>query len=392
MLRTDQVSAAMLEENLSAWLFYNLHHRDPISDRILNVSQSAVNTRPWIYVLRRDGSAEKLVHGIEEKILDHLAGRKRVYSTREQFLTHLKDMAGGLQQVACQFSSELPGISFLDHGAAGLLQGCGFRLTGASSMIQRLLGVLDREGIDSHLRASDHLYEIVEEVWKRLRKEMRSDTPVWETTVQGWILGLFDQLDLTTDSAPIVAVGAHSADPHYNPEEAGSERGAVLEPDSILQLDLWAKEKQSGAVYADISWVGVLGSHTLPKVEEVFGTVVEARAVALRFIEASLSDGRSVSGQQVDRQVRAFIEQSGYGEYLRHRTGHAIGEEVHGFGVNLDCVEFPDPRLLLEGSCFSIEPGLYLKEFGMRSEIDVYISRGRPAVSGKKPQFELLHF
>ncbi len=382
----------MLEENLSAWLFYNLYHKDPISDRILNVSPTAVNTRPWIYLLRRDGSAEKLVHGVEEKILDHLAGRKRIYSSRQQFLSHLKEMAGGSQQVACQFSSELPGISFLDHGTARLLQDCGFTLTGASSMIQRLLGVLDQEGIDSHLRAADHLYDIVEEVWKRLRKEMRSGTPVWETTVQGWILGLFEELDLTTDSAPIVAVGDHSADPHYSPEVGSSGRGAVLKSDSVLQLDLWAKEKKNGAIYADISWVGVLGTRITQQVEAVFRSVVEAREAALRFIEKSLSGGRGVSGQQVDRQVRAFVEQSGYGEYLRHRTGHAIGEEVHGFGVNLDSVEFPDPRLLLEGSCFSIEPGLYLEEFGLRSEIDVYISSGKPAVSGKTPQYELLYF
>jgi len=392
MLHTGQASSAMLEENLCAWLFYNLHHKDPISDRILNISRTAVNTRPWIYLLRRDGSAEKLVHVIEEKILDHLSGRKRVYTSRQQFLSHLKDMAGGLRRVACQFSSELPGISFLDHGTARLLQDCGFALTGASSMIQRILGVLDREGIDSHHRAADHLYDIVEEVWKRLRKEMRSDTPVWESTMQGWILGLFEELDLTTDCAPIVAVGTHSADPHYSPETGSSEHGSLLSADSIIQLDLWAKEKKPGAVYADISWVGVLGTQAPPGVQAVFRAVVEAREVGLRFIGETLSEGRSVSGEQVDRRVRAFLEQSGYGEYVRHRTGHAIGEEVHGFGVNLDSVEFPDPRLLLEGSCFSIEPGLYLKEFGLRSEINVYISSGKPAVSGKKPQFELLCF
>ena len=159
-----------------------------------------------------------------------------------------------------------------------------------------------------------------------------------------------------------------------------------------MQLDLWAKEKKPGAVYADISWVGILGTRTPPRVEAAFRTVVEAREVALRFIEETLSDGQSVSGEQVDRQVRAFLEHSGYGEYLRHRTGHAIGEEVHGFGVNLDSIEFPDPRLLLEGSCFSIEPGLYLDRFGLRSEINVYISSGKPVVSGKKPQFELLYF
>jgi Xaa-Pro aminopeptidase len=160
----------------------------------------------------------------------------------------------------------------------------------------------------------------------------------------------------------------------------------------VLQLDLWAKENVPGSIYADISWVGVLDTVVSQIAETVFRTVVEARELAVRFIGQSLAGGTSVSGQEVDREVRSFIERSGYGANLRHRTGHGIDQEVHGFGVNLDSVEFPDSRLLLEGSCFSVEPGLYLDEFGMRSEVDVYISGGKPVVSGKKPQSELLRF
>jgi Xaa-Pro aminopeptidase len=203
---------------------------------------------------------------------------------------------------------------------------------------------------------------------------------------------MFDELELVSESAPIVASGVHSGDPHYSPETNDAEHVTILQPGDVLQLDLWAKEKAPRSVYADISWVGILGARIPQEAEAVFRTVVEARELALRFIRDSLASGGSVSGQRVDREVRAFVERAGYGQYLRHRTGHGIDEELHGFGVNLDSVEFPDARLLLEGSCFSIEPGLYLEDFGMRSEINVYIAGGEPLVSGKNPQFELLHF
>jgi Xaa-Pro dipeptidase len=392
MINIEQASTAMREENLSAWLFSNFHHKDPISDRILGVDPIATNSRPWIFVLRQDGSAEKLVHTIEARILDHLPGRKRVYASRGEFLANLREMAAGLKEVACHVSSQLPAISHLDHGTAKLLEGCGFTLSSASALIQRLLGGLDRNGIESHRRAADQLYDIVSAVWQRLRKEMRAGVPVWETTVQGWILGMFEELGLTTSSPPIVAAAENSADPHYSPGNGAAVRGAALSPGALLQLDLWAKEKTPESIYADISWVGVLDTRVPEKEAGVFETVVQARELAVSFIGQSLDLGRRVTGEQVDRQVRDFLERSGYGAALRHRTGHSIDQEVHGFGVNLDSVEFPDSRLLLEGSCFSVEPGVYLDEFGMRSEINVYISRGKPVVSGKKTQFELLHF
>jgi Xaa-Pro aminopeptidase len=392
MLNPEHASTAMHEENLGAWLFSNFHHKDPISDRILEIPAEATNSRPWMYLLRQDQSAEKLVHTIENKILDHLPGQKRVYTSRQQFLSHLKEMAAGLARVACHFSAELPTLSHLDHGTAQLLRDCGFSLCPASGLVQRVLGGLDPAGIDSHRRAADHLYDIVEEVWQRLRKETRSGTPVWETTVQGWILGMFEELDLTSHSPPIVAAGRNSADPHYSPEADRNGRGAVLEGGQVLQLDLWAKEKTADSVYADISWVGVLDARVPERAATVFRQVARARDLAVTFVDESLAAGRDVSGEQVDREVRVFLEDSGYGEFLRHRTGHGIDQEVHGFGVNLDSVEFPDSRLLLEGSCFSVEPGVYLDEFGIRSEVNVYISGGRPVVSGKKPQSELLHF
>jgi len=392
MLDTQQISKAMREEGFGAWLFRNFHHNDPISDQILGVPASATNSRPWIYLLARDGSAEKVVHAIEEKILDHLPGNKRIYASRGEYLSHLRELSATRPCIACHYSPDLPAVSYLDHGTATLLEHCGFTLGSAAALIQRLLGGLDRKGIESHRRAADHLYDIVAELWRRIRKEMRAEVPLWETTVQGWILGMFERRGLVSESAPIVAAGRNAADPHYSPEAGGSGRGAALKNGAVLQLDLWAREDEVESIYADISWVGILDTTIPPQAETLFRAVVHARELGLEFIRSSLAEGRSVSGERVDREVREFLIRSGYEANLRHRTGHGIDTKVHGFGVNLDSVEFPDSRLLLEGSCFSIEPGLYLEEFGMRTEIDVYIADGKPVVSGRKPQHELLHF
>ncbi len=392
MTDISRASTALREENLDAWLFYSHHHRDPVTDRVLSVPRQAFNTRPWIYLLRRDGSAAKLVHSIEARILDHLPGEPRVFTSREQFLQNLKELSGGLQRTACQFSTELPQLSFIDHGTARVLEACGFHLASSAPLIQRFLGVLSAGGVESHRRAAGALYAIVEEVWQRLRREMRGESPLWESTVQGWILSLFEERGLHTDSAPIVAAGPHSADPHYSPDTSGSRGGAVLCRGDVLQLDLWAKDRAPGSIYADISWVGVLESRVPAEVQRAFQAVLQARELAVRLIGDSLEAGESPTGEQVDRRVRAFLQEAGYGDCLRHRTGHGIVEELHGFGVNLDSVEFPDRRRLLEGSCFSVEPGVYLASFGVRSEINVYISAGRPVVSGGKPQTELLVF
>ena len=392
MTDISRASTALQEENLDAWLFYNYHHRDPVADRVLSVPRQAFNTRPWIYLLRRDGSAVKLLHSIEARNLDHLPGEQKVFTSREQFVEKLRTLSAGLRRTACQFSTELPQLSFIDHGQARLLESCGFHLVSSAPLIQRFLGVLSAEGVESHRRAAGALYAIVEEVWQRLRREMRGEASLWESTVQGWILSLFEERGLHTDSAPIVAAGPHSADPHYSPDSSESKGGAVLRRGDVLQLDLWAKDKAPGSIYADISWVGVLESRAPAEVQRAFQAVLQARELAVRIIGDALQAGESPTGEQVDRQVRAFLQEAGYGGSLRHRTGHGIDEEVHGFGVNLDSVEFPDHRRLLEGSCFSVEPGVYLADFGLRSEINVYISAGRPVISGGKPQTELLVF
>jgi len=381
-----KAAAAIREEHLDGWLFFNLRHRDAISDAILQVSKRALNTRPWIYLIRSGGEAVKLVHAIEAEILDHLPGEKRMYASRAQLVEALKDLSRLCKRTAAQFSQDLPILSFLDHGTAELLSSCGFELRSSAGLIQRFLGLLDEGQMESHENASRKLYRIVEEVWSRIGEELQRGKGLSEGEVQGWMLSLFRREGLCSDSPPLVAAGRNSANPHYQP--AG--KGAPLKGGEVLQLDLWAKQESPSAVFGDISWVGVLAAEAAPEVEAAFAAVVAARQLALRFIGESLDKGGSLTGAEVDRKVRSFLEEAGYGEGLKHRTGHGIDTQAHGFGVNLDSVEFPDNRLLLEGSCFSIEPGVYLAEFGVRTEINVILRGGKAIVSGATPQSTLL--
>jgi Xaa-Pro dipeptidase len=378
---------AVAQEGLGGWLFYNLQHRDRISDRILGIPDAVHNTRPWVYLVPAQGEPRKLVHAIEARILDPLPGRKLSYASREEFLAGLRDLARGQGPVACQYSSQLPMLSYLDHGTTQLLEECGFTLRSSQALIQRFLGILDEEGARSHEEAAVHLYSIVAGVWDRLRAELGAGRPLTEGEVQAWILEEFRVRGLATESPPVVAVGSHSADPHYEPPPGG---GALLEPGRVLLLDLWAQEKRAGSVYADITWVGVLAGRAEDEVQRAFAAVARARDEGLRFIREALGRGEQPAGADVDRRVRSVLEEAGYGPYLKHRTGHAIDAQLHGYGANLDSVEFPDPRRLIEGSCFSVEPGVYLPDFGIRCEVDVLIRGGAARVTGGQPQRELL--
>jgi Xaa-Pro aminopeptidase len=375
------------QEGLGGWLFYNLQHRDRISDRILGIPETVHNTRPWVYLLPREGEPRKLVHAIEERILDSLPGRKLAYASRVQFLEGLRTLARGSGPVACQYSSELPVLSYLDHGTARLLEECGFSLRSSQGLIQRFLGVLDEEGSRSHEQAAVHLYAIVAGVWQRLATELGAGRALREGEVQGWILEEFRARGLETDSPPVVAVGRNSADPHYEPPAGG---GALLDPGQVLLIDLWARDRRPGSVYADITWVGVLARGAPEEVERAFAAVARARDQGLRYLGEALGRGEEPAGADVDRRVRAVLEQAGYGPHLKHRTGHAIDAQLHGYGANLDSVEFPDSRRLIEGSCFSVEPGVYLPGFGIRLEVDVLIRGGAARVTGGEPQRELL--
>jgi Xaa-Pro aminopeptidase len=316
--------------------------------------------------------------------LDHLPGTYRLYYSKKQLLEELDDLPKGT--IGVQYSEELTGISYLDYGTALLLREVGFTLRSSSSLIQKTIGTLHSKQIDSHDRTAIHLYDIVEQVWLLVRKWAEESRTITEGDIRDRIMEEFAERDLTTDHDPIVAAGENSSNPHY----MAIGKGKPLSAGDVIQLDLFARENTPGSVYADISWIGMFDTAVPKAVEETFAVVKTARDEAVAFINSRLTLGEGVFGSEVDERVRSYLSSEGYAEAIRHRTGHSIDTQVHGSGVNIDSVEFPDYRSIIEGSCFSIEPGIYLREFGLRTEIDVIISGGRARVSGRKPQEQIL--
>lgn len=378
------IARAIREAGLSGWLFYDQFHRDEISDLVLDIPRTVHNSRPWAYVVPADGEPTRIVHAIEPGILDHLPGRLVRCTTRSELAAAVAAAAGPGARLASQFSTAFPVSSFLDHGTALLLERAGVRLVSSEELVVGCLGTLDAAAEASHRTAALALHGVVHAAWHRIRSAFTGGAAVHEADAQEWIAELVGAAGLVTDGPLLVAAGEASADPHYEPVG----RGRRLMSGEVVQLDLWAREPGERSVYADISWVGVLSPR--PSVEQgrVFGAVADAREHAAVTIGAGLAAG--ITGEEVDRTVRGFIAGLGFSAGLRHRTGHSIGTRVHGFGVNLDSVEFPDHRRLREGSCFSIEPGIYLEHFGMRTEVDGLVRGGRLALTGGPPQVRLL--
>jgi Xaa-Pro aminopeptidase len=377
---------AIRNEGLDGWLFGNFHHRDTLSDEILRIGPEATNSRRWVYGVPAWGEPQGIVHVIEPDILKGLPGSRVSYINGEDFFTALAPFAG--KRWGVHSSETLCAISYLDRGTAVILEQAGLTLVSAGALIQRFKGLLDEGGIESHERAVAGLYRIVEIAWERVKRSYAEQIPLREGDIRDLMMDEMKNRGLITDHPPIVAGGVNSGNPHYD----FSGAGAVFTQGDVIQFDLWAKEAAEGSIYGDISWVGVYGREAPVPVERAFGDLIRVREGVLDFITGELQAGRGLTGAMADKKARQLLIGGGYGGAIRHRTGHGIDTECHGSGVNIDSVEFPDSRLLLEGSCFSLEPGIYFSGFGLRTEIDVYIRQDKPVVSGGRNsrQFALL--
>ena len=288
--------------------------------------------------------------------------------------------------IAADYSRTIPVGSLLDHGTALVLQSLGASLSPAEGLVARCLGALGDEGRRSHESAANVLYQAVARAWDQLSRELRAGRRITEGDVQEWLSRSITEAGLVNDSPLIVGAGRHTSDPHFGVDG----RGAALEQGDLVQFDIWGKEKTAGAVYADISWLGVCAAAPSPLQQRLFEAVRDAREAAVSLLQRRLAAGVPVTGAEVDRAARRVLVDRGFEQGIKHRTGHSIGERVHGYGVNLDSVEFPDERVLTEGACFSVEPGLYLEELGMRTEIDCHIHEGQLHITGTGRQFALL--
>lgn len=388
------LDVAAVQENLradglDAWLLYDFNGSNPIAARLAGLSNgSHMTTRRWYYLIPASGSPRALVHAIERHNLDGLPGEKQTYAGREQLASGLDRLLRGVRRVAMEYSPQgaIPYLSRVDAGTAELIRARGVEIVSSGDLVQRFEATWTPAQYAQHMRASDALYRIKDRAFDTVRAALQQGQRLTEYDLQQQMVQWFEDEGLTSDSAPDVALGSNAGNPHYLPLR---EQSAVIVPDQVLLLDLWGKVREPGAVFADITWVGFTGARVADEAARAFGVIVRARDAALALVEESAMTGRELHGWEVDRAARNVLEQSGYGAHILHRTGHSLGETVHGNGVHLDDYETHDDRRILPGTGFTIEPGLYFDTFGVRTEINVF-RRERDAIVSGPRQMSLL--
>jgi Xaa-Pro dipeptidase len=375
------IQAALRERNIDAWLFYDHHHRDPIAYRVLGLPSSLMVTRRWFYLIPANGEPSKLVHKIEAGHLDSLPGSKRVYSGWQELFEQIKLFLADYKTIAMQYSPNnlVFTVSLVDAGTMELVRGLGKNVVSAADLIAQFEATWTDEQIQTHFAARDAVDSITTAAFAEIGRRVRNGGTT-EHAMQQWLLEAFQRENLVTDDPPVVAVNANSGNPHYEPHAESS--AAIREGDFVL-LDIWGKKNTPGAVYYDITWTGYVGKAPSDKQREVFQIVRDARDAGVKTVLDAIDAGQRIAGWQVDRATRDHIEKAGYGDYFIHRTGHSIGTDVHSNGANMDDLEIHDERQILPNSCFSIEPGVYLPEFGVRSEVNVLVRPNRAEVTGK---------
>lgn len=375
------IQSALSERNIDAWLFYDHHHRDPIAYRLLGLSPSLMVTRRWFYVIPAQGEPRKLVHKIEAGHLDSLPGSKRQYSGWQELQDELKSLLAPFQTLAMQYSpnNQIFYVSLVDGGTLEFIRSLGKQVVTSGNMVAQFEATWSDDQIGTHYAARDKVDAITAEAFQEIGRRVRNGGAD-EYAIQRWFKEQFEREGLVSDDPAIVAVNANSGNPHYEPH---AESSAPIREGDFVLLDVWGKLNQPGAVYYDITWTGVVGKAPSQKQREIFKIVTEARDVGVETVREAVTAGRPIAGWEVDDAVRWHIKKAGYGDYFIHRTGHSIGTDVHANGANMDNLEIHDERRILPNSCFSIEPGIYLPEFGVRSEVNVLVRKDTAEVTGR---------
>ena len=383
-----KIQEALRDFDLPAWLFYGFQDLDPIATRILQFEPHLLATRRWFYLIPAEGEPSKLVHRIESSILDHLPGHREVYLEWEQLQNEVRTLLDGVSAVAMQYSenNSIPYFSLVDAGTIDLVRGCGTQVVSSGDLIQRFEAVWSPPQVEQHRAAALALTSMVQAAFDQAAAEISSQGETDEWSIQRFILDRFEKEGLLTAHPPIVAVNENSANPHYQPTEAEHSK---ISPDDFLLIDLWAKSNKENSVYADITWTGFMSEQVPERHSEIFQVVRQARDQGVNFLRERFEKNNLPQGWEVDEVVRESIRTAGYAEFFVHRTGHNLGQEVHGHGVHFDNLETHDTRLVIPGIACTIEPGIYLEgEFGVRSEINVFFSQDGPEIT-TPPQEEV---
>ena len=375
------IQAALREQKVDGWLFYDHHYRDPLGYRILGLGEGLHVTRRWFYFVPAEGEPRKLVHRIESGRLDSLPGTKQVYSSWQELTARVEEMLAGATRIAMQYSprNAIMYVSLVDAGTVELLREMGKQIVSSADLVSRFEAVLNEEQIASHYAAQERVDRVLAAGWREMGARVRSQGTSEYSMVE-WLQEAMRREGLVWEHGPNVSVGPNSADSHYEPSRESSR--AVGRGDFVL-IDIWARLDQADACFYDITWTGVVGREPSEREQLVFATVRDARDAAVAHVQNAFASNRKIAGWEADDAARVVIAKAGFGEWFTHRTGHNIGAVLHGNGANLDNLEMHDERLILENTCFSVEPGIYFPgEFGVRSEVDMMARSGRADVTG----------
>ena len=403
--RVAQIQEALGEEGLAGWLLFDFHGTNPIARSVVLLPDgpgAPKTTRRWFYFVPARGAPEKVVHRLEPRALDHLPGDTHVYLTWEELnrtvgaavqrIVRLAGTSSGnAPAIAMEYSprGSLPYVSRVDAGTVELVRDAGAQVVTSADLAQRFDGVLDLAGREDHVRTGRLLHAILGEAFARVRDGVRRTTAspgLTEVSLQRWILERLAAEGLVADHPPTIAVNAHSGDPHFS---TGPGTDASIREGDFLLIDAWGKASRPGAVYADYTQVAFVGSAAPERHATVFAAVRDARDAAIEAVRAAVTAGRVIRGCDVDEAARGVMRARGLADHFVHRTGHSIGHEVHANGVHLDNLETRDERRLLDGTLVSVEPGAYFDEFGVRSEINLLVDRGKVIVTTEPVQREI---
>ncbi len=377
------VQAALKADGLDGWLLYDFRGLNPIAAEVAAIGRRGghLATRRWYYLIPTTGAPRGLVHAIERDSLAHLPGTTERYSRRDQLEEGLRALLSGVRRVAMEYSAEcaIPYISRVDAGTVELVRRAGAEVVSSGDLVQRFAAVWDARTIATHEQASAKLYRVKDRAFDAIAQRTRDGVPTTEYDIQQLMAAAFRDEGLVSDSDPNVSVGENTGNPHYLPT-AGAAR--TIGRDELVLLDLWGKLDQPGAVFADITWMGFTGRRAPERYARAFTAVAAARDAAVALVQRAAAAGQELRGWQVDRAASGVLQSAGYRDQILHRTGHSLGETVHGNGVNMDDYETHDDRRLLPGTGFTIEPGVYFNDFGVRSEINLIVHARDASVTG----------
>jgi len=384
-MQLETIQAALRAAGMDGWLFYDHHHRDPIAAHILGLDEKAHITRRWYYFVPAVGEPGKLVHRVEQGRLDALPGAKAVYSSWQELHGGLAMLLAGARRLAMQYSpnNDIMYVSMVDAGTVEFLRSLGKEIVSSADLVSQFEAVLSAEQMESHGVAQRAIDAILAEGWKEMGRRLRPANGGAGTLSEfdhvRWLSEAMQRDGLVWENGPNVSVNANSSDSHYEPT---AERSMPIREGDFVLIDIWGRVNRPGTVFYDITWTGVVGREPSEREQKVFETVRAARDAAIAAVENAFAAGKPIRGFEADDAARGVIRAAGFGEFFTHRTGHNIATELHGAGAHLDNLETHDQRRILPHTCFSVEPGVYLPDFGVRSEVNMLTAPGKAWVTG----------